>query len=106
MSSQSGSVPKSRHIAPAELDRLELTIRRLLEAHDAWRQRALDAEARVADLDAALKAVSEGRLDPVALADAVRSLEQKNRALRDRLQRADETVQRILTRLQFVEEGR
>jgi hypothetical protein len=99
-------VRKTRHVAPAEFDRLELTIRRLLEAHDAWRDRAHAAEARVAELQAMLDGMKEGRFDPVALAEEVRSLRAGNGALRERLQRADETVQRMLARLQFVEEGR
>jgi hypothetical protein len=106
MSLESSSVRKSRHVAPAELDRLELTIHRLLDAHDAWRERAIAAESRVAELDAALDGLKTGKLDPVALSDEVRTLEERNLALRDRLQRADETVQRILARLQFAEEVR
>jgi hypothetical protein len=106
MSSESSSARRPRHVAPAELDRLELTIRRLLEAHDTWRERAAVAEARVAELEAAMRAGGEGRLDPVALSDEVRTLQERNGALLQRLRRADETVQRILARLQFAEEVR
>jgi hypothetical protein len=99
-------VRKTRNTSPPELDRLELKIRRLLEAHDAWRQRAERAEARVVELEAAVREVSAGRLDPVALVDEVRLLEERNGALRVRLGQAHEVVQRMLARLQFVEEER
>jgi predicted RNase H-like nuclease (RuvC/YqgF family) len=99
-------VRRSRHIAPPELDRLELTVHRLLEAHDTWRRRAEAAEARIAELEAAVRDLSSGSLDPVALGDEVRTLQEQNAALRERLGRAHEAVQRMAGRLQFVEEER
>ena len=95
---------KSRQIVPPELDRLELTIRRLLEAHDALRKRAEAAEYRVTELEATMRDVTAGAIDPVALAEQVERLEQSNRELRERMQRAYETVERIRARLQFAEE--
>jgi chromosome segregation ATPase len=99
-------VAKARHAAPPELDRLELTVRRLLESHDAWRQRAERAESRIAELEAAVQDLSTGSLDPVAMAGEVRSLDAQNRELRTRLEAARQAVQRMLSRLQFVEEER
>jgi chromosome segregation ATPase len=106
MRSEYDSVRKTRHVAPPELDRLELTVRRLLEAHDLLRRRAEAAESRVAELEAAVRDLSSGGLDPVALAGDVRGLEAQNQALRERLTAAQEAVQRMLNRLQFVEEER
>jgi predicted nucleic acid-binding Zn-ribbon protein len=103
---ESSSVRNTRHMAPPELDRLELTIRRLLEAHDAWKQRAVAAEARVAELEQALQQLSTGGLDPLALADQVRELQAANETLRKRVQQGHDAVQRMLARLQFAEEGR
>ncbi|CAN5681270.1 hypothetical protein BH23GEM9_BH23GEM9_13540 [soil metagenome] len=97
---------KTRQTAPPELDRLEQTIHRLLESHDAWRQRATAAESRIAELEGTVRQFASGGLDPVALADQVRALEERNRAMKERLERGQETVQRMLARLQFAEEGR
>jgi hypothetical protein len=99
-------VPRQRHAAPAELDRLELKIRAIFDAHDAWRRRALEAEARVAELEKAMSDMAKGGLDPLALSDEVRALDGRNRVLRERMQQAQEAVQRMLARLQFVEEER
>jgi hypothetical protein len=99
-------VRKSRHITPAELDRLELAVRRLIEAHDALKRRADFADARVAELEAAVKGLSSGNLDPLALTGRVESLELENQDLRERLGTAQQMVQRMLQRLQFVEEER
>jgi chromosome segregation ATPase len=102
---ESGSGRKARRSAPPEFDRLELAVRHLLDAHDAWRSRAEAAEARVRELEQAVREVADG-LDPVALADQVQRLETRNHALRSRMDAAHETVQRIVARLQFVEEER
>jgi FtsZ-binding cell division protein ZapB len=106
MSSQSSSVRRPRQVAPPELDRLELTIHRLLEAHDAWQHRADTAAARIAELEDAVRSLSSGGLDPVALAQQVERLEAENLALRARIAQAQENVQRMLARLHYVEEER
>lgn len=103
---ESSSGRRARRGAPPEFDRLELTVRHLLDAYDAWRERAMAAEARVAELEQTVRQVAEGDLDPVALAEQVRALEERNRAMRARMDAAHETVQRIVARLQFVEEER
>jgi chromosome segregation ATPase len=99
-------VVKARHATPPELDRLELTIRRLLESHDAWRRRAEQAEARIGELETAVQDLTSGSLDPVAMAGEVRSLAARNSELQTRLETAQQSVQRMLSRLQFVEEER
>jgi hypothetical protein len=106
MNSECSSVRKTRHSAPPELDRLELSIRRLIEAHDSWRQRAVAAEARMAELESTVQGLSTGKLDPMALTEEVRTLREQNRLLRQRLQSGSEAVQRMLARLQFAGEGR
>lgn len=99
-------MPRTRQHAPPELDRLELKVSRLLETHEAWRRRAEEAEARVRDLEKTVRELASGNLDPVVLADEVRSLDERNRALRARMEQAHQAVQRMLARLQFVEEER
>lgn len=97
-----------RTVPPAvpELDRLELTVRRLLDEHDALRRRTRNAEKRVRELEASLAQLSSGRVDPIELADRARHVEMENRALQKRLDLARDAVRRIQNRLQFVEEDR
>jgi hypothetical protein len=99
-------VRKPRPALPPELDQLELTIRRLLEAHDGWQRRALVAESRIRELEVAVDDLSGGRIDPVALSEEVNRLEERNRSLVERLTQAHAAVQRMLARLQFTEENR
>lgn len=106
MISESSSAHRSRGAVPAELDTLELTIRRLLDAYHDWRRRAEAAEARVTELEEAMQDVSSGRLDPVAMAEEVQRLEERNRDLRERMDQAHAAVLRMSARLQFTEEER
>jgi hypothetical protein len=87
-----------------ELDRLEQTVRELLEKHDTLVARAEAADNRVRELELALRNVSAGEIDPMALAERTRELEAENRDLIDRLTRARESVHRILARMRFTEE--
>lgn len=86
--------------------RLQNAVRRLIQEWESWRTRTQVAEARVAELEAALRDVSSGALDPVALSARVQALEQENRFLARRLDRARESVKRINARLQFLDEDR
>ncbi|MBI4543909.1 MAG: hypothetical protein HY703_01790 [Gemmatimonadetes bacterium] len=88
---------------PPEWDRLELAVRRLLEAVDSWQSRAQAAEQRIHELESALRDVASGGLDPLALAQRVEALEQENGALRSRLEQARGSIRRILSRLQLQE---
>jgi predicted RNase H-like nuclease (RuvC/YqgF family) len=99
-------VRKSRLAAPSELDHLELTIRRLIESHDALRRRAENAEARIRELESAMKDLSGGRIDPVALSEEVTRLESHNHRLQERLTQAHAAVLRMTARLQFTAEER
>src|SRR5688572_11074857 len=99
---ESSSARKPR-LAP-ELDQLESTVQRLLQAHDALRRRAEAAEARVRELERAVQDVSTGRVNPVDLAEDARRLEEQNADLRARIDAAYEAVNRMMARLQFVEE--
>ena len=90
----------------ASRGRLEAAVRRLIEEHATLRRRAAAAEQRVRELEGALTALSTGHLDPIALSDQVRSYERDNRILTKRLSQAREAVERIQSRLQFLEEER
>lgn len=94
---------ESRRERPAEWDRLELAVRRLLDDYQLHRNRADAAEIRVSDLEAALETLSGGGPDPIVLRERIATLEVENRALRERLDRARVEVERIMARLQFLE---
>jgi hypothetical protein len=92
--------------AAPDWERIERSVRRALDDREAWRRRAQLAESRVRELESALRDVSSGNLDPMRLSEQARDLERENRALLDRIGKARETVDRILTRLNFAEEER
>src|SRR5690606_19642157 len=92
--------------AVPELDRLELTVRRLLDEHDALLRRVAAADRRVQELEAALAQLSTGRVDPGRIADRARVVEKENRALHRRLELARDAVRRIQARLRFIGEDR
>ena len=89
-----------------ELQHLGSALRRLLQDYDQLRTRATNGEARIRELESALRDVSSGGVDPVALNQRVHALEQENRFLARRLDRARESVKRISARLQFLDEDR
>lgn len=92
----------------AEIQRLESALQRLLSAFDALQHKTTQAEERVKQLEGAMRTSStpSGDLDPVALANRVSLLEQENRFLARRLDRARESVRRISARLQFLDEDK
>ena len=95
-------------INTAEIQRLESALQRLLSAFDALQHKTTQAEERVKQLEGAMRTSSTaaGDLDPVALANRVTLLEQENRFLARRLDRARESVRRISARLQFLDEDK
>ena len=103
MSSDAAETPA---VEETEWQRLERVLQQLLHAYDELNQRAASAEERVRQLEAALRnsSTSGGELDPVAMANRVHLLEQENRFLARRLDRARESVKRISARLQFLED--
>lgn len=105
MSSDAADPPR---VPGADWQRLEGAVEQLLGELDALRQKSAQAEERVRNLEAALRNSSTpaGDLDPVALANRVHLLEQENRFLARRLDRARESVKRISARLQFLDEDR
>lgn len=90
---------------PAEWDELELSVRRLLDRCDQWRRRAADAESHARELQAALREYSAGETDPIEMKRRLEALERENRTLRERLESARGNVERILGRLEFIEEA-
>jgi DNA repair exonuclease SbcCD ATPase subunit len=89
---------------PAEWDRLELALRRLVEDYERWRRRASVAEDRMRQLQDTLDGLSSGRVDPQALQSRVTELEAENAALKERIDEGAAQVRRILARVRFLEE--
>lgn len=97
-----------RVLTGADWQRLEGAVEQLLSEFDTLQQKSAQAEEQVRNLEAALRnsSTAAGDLDPVALANRVHLLEQENRFLARRLDRARESVKRIAARLQFLDEDR
>ena len=91
---------------PAEWSELELVVRRLLDEHAALRARLHRAEARSAELEAALQNFASGSVDPVDVQKRAELLDRENRELRNRLAQAHDRVGRVMDRLRFAEETR
>jgi predicted nucleic acid-binding Zn-ribbon protein len=89
---------------PAAWDRLELSLRRLVEDYERWRRRAGVAEDRVRQLQDTLDGLSTGRVDPEALQSRVAELEAENAALKARIEEGAAQVRSILARVRFLEE--
>lgn len=107
MSTVSSEEAEAPAASQSEWQRLQTALEQLLQAYDEVLQRATGADERVRQLEAALRnASTSGELDPVALANRVNLLEQENRFLARRLDRARESVRRISARLQFLEDDR
>lgn len=87
-----------------EWDRLELAVRRLLDEHTAAKGRVREVEARIMELEGALRRVSSGDIDPLALAARAEELAAENKVLRERLEVARDKLNRLLRRLRFVED--
>jgi hypothetical protein len=91
----------------SEMQRLTTSLQRLLHAFDELTERAHSSEERVRQLEAAMRNSSNaGEPDPVGLANRVALLEQENRFLARRLDKARESVKRISAKLQFLEDDR
>ena len=107
MSTVSSDVAETPMAHEDEWQRLELLLDHLLKVFDAIQTRAIQAEDRVRQLEAALRNTSSsGEVDPVALATRIHLLEQENRFLARRLDQARDSVKRVSARLQFLEEDR
>jgi hypothetical protein len=108
MSTVSSDAVDPGRLPATDWQRLEQVVEQLLAEFDALQQKSAQSEDRVRQLEAALRnnSTAAGDLDPVALANRVHLLEQENRFLARRLDRARESVKRISARLQFLDEDR
>ena len=90
---------------PAGWSDLEEVVERLLVQHEGLRRRLRAAEARVRELEEALRGVSTGTLDPTAMASELEQLRHQNTDLEARMEEARARVERVVARLRFVEDA-
>lgn len=88
------------------LTRLEAGVGRLLAERAELTKRVAQAEARVHDLEALLKRFTKGDADPAALQTTISLLEAENEMMREKLREGREGVDRLLSRIRFIEELR
>ncbi len=93
---------------PAELkalSALEAGVGRLLEELSRMSMRTRRAEARVRDLEALLRRFTRGDADPGELQETITELRAENRELKDRIREGRAQVDRLLSRVRFLDEG-
>jgi predicted RNase H-like nuclease (RuvC/YqgF family) len=88
------------------LARLESSVTRILEETARLRSRGREAEDRVKDLEALLRRFTKGEVDPASLQSRLVHLESENRDLRERIQEGRAGVERLLSRIRFLEDQR
>lgn len=84
--------------------RLESAVGRLVEQLRIHRERGERAENRVRDLEGLLARFARGEEDPAALARRLDELREENRALRERMKEGREGVERLLSRVRYLDE--
>ena len=96
---------KKRTDAPEwqALSRLEAVAERLLEERAAVADQAREAEDRVRELKTLLSEFPEGNVDMVILEKAITRLRDQNTELKGRMAEGREGVERILSRIRFLE---
>lgn len=101
----SGSGAKRTDAAEREaLTRLEAVVGRLIDRSEELSARASKAEARARELETLLKRFAKGDSDPALLQATVTALRSEAEDLRKRLHAGREGVDRILSRMRFLEE--
>ena len=105
----SDAPPPSGDEAASAVAELRILVHRLADEVAAFRRRAIAAESRVRDLEAAapVHAVpptgsAGGAVAPAADPDAVARLERENAELRERLGQAAERTRQLLDRARFL----
>lgn len=88
------------------LARLESSVTRILEEVARLRSRAREAEDRVKDLEGLLRRFTKGDVDPASLQARLAQLESENEDLRERIHEGRAGVERLLSRVRFLEDQR
>ncbi len=85
------------------LSRLEAVAERLLKERAAVVDQAREAEDQVRELKTLLSEFPEGKVDMVILEKAITRLRDQNAELKGRMAEGREGVERILSRIRFLE---
>jgi predicted RNase H-like nuclease (RuvC/YqgF family) len=100
----SSEVPETEATERHALSHLEDAVGRLLDEHAALAGRLRKSNARLQEVEATLALLGDDGRDMVSVRERVATLEAENRELRDRLRIGREVVERILSRLRFLED--
>lgn len=101
MSNRESEYAPERSVSPMEA--LAETIARVTEEVGDARRRAEAAEERAKQSDELLRQFVGGKRDPVALTGRLSELEAENKALRSRMEDGRREIDRVLSRLRFLE---
>jgi predicted nuclease with TOPRIM domain len=90
----------------AALKRVQDAVMAALAEIDRLREEVSHAESQGAELDEMLRGVTAGEQSPREMIDRLSVLEEENRDLRERLFEGRTSVDRLLARIQFLEDQR
>jgi len=102
-------VPASEDVTTDPRKRLRSlgkAVERLLARLEAAEERASTAEKRRDEVEKLLRKMTDGKADPAAMSERLGELEVENVDLRDRVDRGLEGVDRLLSRVRFLEDQR
>lgn len=85
---------------------LEAAVRRLLDDHAETARRLRVAEAKTAELEQTLHAVSAGDLNPREMSEELERLKDRNSELHRRLAQGREKVEGVIQRIELIESER
>ena len=84
--------------------RLHGAVEQLMSQARMYRDRGERAEARIRDLEGLLARFARGEEDPASLAHRLGELREENRELRERMREGREGVDRLLSRVRYLDE--
>lgn len=102
----SGSADDSSQGAREGLQSLENAVTELLERLGEALETAEAAQARRDEVEALLRDMTDGKADPAEMSGRLSELEEENADLRRRIDEGAEGVDRLLSRIRFLENQR
>ena len=102
----SNNADRPAHPERAAFQALEAQVGRVLELLQSTRSRAVEAEARRAEVEELLRRFTGDEAEAGRLLTRLKSLEAENADLRGRLGAGREGVERLLARIRFLENQR
>ncbi len=102
-------MPASEDVTPdprKRLRSLEKAVERLIDRLEEAEGRVSAAEKRRNEVEKLLRQMTNGKADPAAMSERLGQLEAENSDLRERVDRGLEGVERLLSRVRFMEDQR